>query len=212
MQRLKIGENSMFRSSKKGSLALVFILMAFLAVGGIVVIKTQHHVPNQPSGTPTTSNRLSINPTNGRGGLQKQEITLSPTATPMPNKNSTGLLSPPPVGTSCGTVNTGFGGDYNPSVTANPPDAETCLQQAYQQCRQATLTVINGGTDTSATHNFMLQNNQGACRITDRVSSFTLPLGQQTNTYTCAALTQQNGGLLFSGCGNEGDVFVPPPH
>ena len=120
-------------------------------------------------------------------------------------------LVSPPVGSSCGEVNM-FG-----TVVANPPQAETCFLTAFLQCQPRTLTFTSGvGLESINTHVFSLVKNGGVCTIADRFTNTTQnvapPLGgTHTATYTCSSLTQQNGGLLFSNCGAEGNVAVPPP-
>jgi hypothetical protein len=43
------------------------------------------------------------------------------------------------------------------------------------------------------------------------VQTYVVPTNHQTTrTYTCAGLQHKDGGLLITGCGNEGDVFIPP--
>lgn len=142
-------------------------------------------------------------PRNPRSSPIPSSLTVTPRPTRIPNF---------PVGSSCGEVDV-FG-----TVVANPPQAETCFLNAFQQCQPRTLTFTSGvGLESINTHVFTLVKNGGACTITDRFTNTTQnvppPLGgTHTATYTCSSLTQQNGGLLFSNCGAEGNVSVPPPH
>jgi hypothetical protein len=100
----------------------------------------------------------------------------------------------------------------------NPPRdksarlAEDCFFHAFQQCRAATLTVTISGVDAGTIHQFTLEKTGNQCRIVDSVVRYVLPRPTQVpQAATCADLIRQNNGLLFKGCGDQGDILVPAP-
>jgi hypothetical protein len=114
---------------------------------------------------------------------------------------------PPPAKRDCGSIHQGA------SVVQSDPTAESCFAQAYTSCHPATLEYTYMGVDAGATHTFtVVPQAYGRCALTDSVQSYVIPTNYHTTrTYTCAGLKQQGGGLLITGCGSEGDVFLPPP-
>lgn len=90
--------------------------------------------------------------------------------------------------------------------------AEDCFWQAFQECRAATLTVTMAGVDAGTINGFKLEKDAGGCRIVDSVTRYVIPrptpVPQSSN---CADLVRQDGGLLFKGCGDQGDILVPAP-
>ena len=113
---------------------------------------------------------------------------------------------PPPAKRDCGAIHQGAGG------IQSDPTAEQCFARAYTSCHPATLEYTFTGVDAGATHTFTVAPQAyGGCSLTDTVQSYVIPSHNTTRTYTCAGLKQQGGGLLITGCGNEGDVFIPPP-
>jgi len=94
---------------------------------------------------------------------------------------------------------------------ANAGQAETCFYQAFQHCQRASLAVNEMGVDSGTDRTFTTVAGSGAgCVISDAVSTYVIPT-QHSNTtsYTCAGLSRKDGGLLFSSCGADGDVYVP---
>lgn len=68
------------------------------------------------------------------------------------------------------------------------------------------------GVDTTETYTFTLENKNGKLVITDFVEREIVPARTlPANTYTCASLAQDQGGLLFKACGDQGDFSVPAP-
>jgi hypothetical protein len=117
-----------------------------------------------------------------------------------------GSSSGPSAKHDCGAIHQGAGGVRGEAATV------TCFWRAYSQCQPATLQYTFMGVDAGVTHTFTTQPEAfGGCALTDVAQSYVVPNHQVTHTYTCASLKQQQGGLLFVGCGAEGDVFVPPP-
>ncbi len=113
---------------------------------------------------------------------------------------------PPPAKRDCGAIHQGAGG------IQSDPTAEQCFAQAYTSCHPATLEYTFMGVDAGATHTFTVAPQAyGRCSLTDTVQSYVIPSHNTTRTYTCSGLKHQGGGLLITGCGSEGDVFIPPP-
>lgn len=106
----------------------------------------------------------------------------------------------------CGSVNT-LGGH---PTSSDAMQAEDCFFQAYLSCTPATLTAQINGVDAGTTHMFSLSGTSGACTITDVAQTRVIPrpAGPQM-TYTCAGLSENASGLVFSSCGSLGDVSVP---
>ncbi len=117
--------------------------------------------------------------------------------------------TPAAVGQDCGMIQ---------MLGPNPPRDQTALQseqcfwQAYQQCTVATLTVAMRGVDAGTIHQFTLSKSGSGCTITDTAQPYVVPHPTPAATrYTCASLKQQADGLLFTACGDEGDITVPAP-
>ncbi len=109
---------------------------------------------------------------------------------------------------NCGTV------QLRGAVTLGGTDAtraESCFYHAYQQCQRASLAVNEMGVDAGTDRTFNTQaGSNGGCAVSDAVYTYVIPTNHtNTKTYTCAGLSQKENGLLFSGCGADGDVFVP---
>ncbi len=139
--------------------------------------------------------------------------TMAPTAgtgaTPAGMPSPTSLASPVSGAQNCGQVSM-LG--PNPPRDSTALTSEQCFWQAFQQCQIATLTVTMRGVDAGTTHLFTIQKSNGACRVTDAVQSYVIPLRTPSvQTFACADLVQQNGGLLVKGCGQAGDISVPAP-
>lgn len=94
---------------------------------------------------------------------------------------------------------------------ANAGQAETCFYQAFQQCQRASLAVNEMGVDAGTDRTFSTAAGSGpGCVISDAVTTYVVPTRHNTTTtYTCAGLSRKDGGLLFSSCGADGDVYVP---
>jgi hypothetical protein len=97
---------------------------------------------------------------------------------------------------------------------SDPLEAQQCFWQAYLQCHAATLVFTFFALDEgTTTHAITVQRTNGQCALTDAVQSHTggPVLGTEiVTTYTCSGLTQQTRGLLLTGCGREGNVYLPP--
>ena len=89
--------------------------------------------------------------------------------------------------------------------------AENCFWQAFQHCRSATLVFITTSVDTALIRTFTIHNNQGACSISDARQLRVVPNqpSSAATTFTCTGLVQQQQGLRFSACGQDGDIVVP---
>lgn len=124
--------------------------------------------------------------------------------------SSTGAGQTPTAPQQCGSVQITEGLQ---KVSSNATQAENCFWQAYQQCQTATLMVTMMGIDAGTTRTFALSPNGNACKVQDTVQYYVVPKGNSpAKTYTCAGLTQPRlGGLLFTACGADGNVTVPPP-
>jgi hypothetical protein len=94
---------------------------------------------------------------------------------------------------------------------ASAGQAETCFYQAFQQCQRASLAVNEMGVDAGTDRVFSTASGSGSdCIISDMVTTYVVPTQHNTTkTYTCASLSRKDGGLLFSSCGADGDVYVP---
>ena len=108
----------------------------------------------------------------------------------------------------CGTVQ-GLGRLEAPVGVTSGEQAENCFWQAFQHCQPATLVFITSSPGMAMTRTFTISNNNGTCSIADaRQQRIASNPPSPAGTYTCAGLTQQSGGLLFSACGQDGDVVV----
>jgi hypothetical protein len=106
----------------------------------------------------------------------------------------------------CGTVNT-----RGPQVT-NGAGVEDCFYQGYTQCQAVSMTYTQMGVDAGATRTFATKSQGNACVVTDTVQTYVIPTNSNHSaTYTCSGVKQQDGGLLFTACGQDGDVAVPGP-
>jgi hypothetical protein len=133
------------------------------------------------------------------GGLAACTPTSSPASAPTPT-------APPQ---QCGSVSIGAGQQI---VTDNAGQAENCFWQAFKHCQPATLTVTMIGVDSGIIRTFTIKPTGSTCTIIDQAQTFQAPNHKgPLQTYTCAGLVQQQGGLLFQSCGADGNVAVPPP-
>ncbi|GEM_PF-5052363 len=133
----------------------------------------------------------------------------------LPQTDLTDAFTPengPPVAvTSCGHVQIG---GPNKAVLNGPAvaQAESCFQQAFQQCAPATLSVTWMSIDTGVIRTFAVAPSGDHCSVTDLMQPyFVPPHPAQTATFTCASVAQKPGGLLISGCGADGDLLLPAP-
>ncbi len=118
------------------------------------------------------------------------------------------VAAPGPI-QDCGTIQMR---GPNPPAGESARQAENCFWSAYQQSQNARLVVTITGVDTVETHTLALDHKGGQASITDTVQHQIVPARPlPAQTYTCASLTQKQGGLLFQSCGDEGDFFVPAP-
>ncbi len=100
----------------------------------------------------------------------------------------------------------------NPPVDPSARQAEDCFWYAYQTRHDAGLVVGINGVDTVETHTLSVGFTNGKPSIIDTVQNQVIPARQlQPQTFMCSGLAQQQGGLLFQSCGDEGDFLVPAP-
>ena len=108
----------------------------------------------------------------------------------------------------CGSVETSPNGLITSATQAKL--AESCFWQAYQQCHAATLNFTKHSLDTGAIYAFTIVNTNGQCSISNATQTYIAPHPPKSGkTYTCTGLTQQADGLLFTSCGEVGDIVVP---
>lgn len=108
----------------------------------------------------------------------------------------------------CGIVQ-GPGRLEVPVGVTSGEQAENCFWQAFQHCRPATLVFITSSPGMALIRTFTVHNNNGSCSVSDAMQQrIASNPPSPAETYTCAGLTQQPGGLLFSSCGQDGDVVV----
>lgn len=91
--------------------------------------------------------------------------------------------------------------------------AEDCFAIAYYRCQATSLTVRQPEIDTILTQTFVVEPSLAfvrPCGLAD-VWSNSVDAGRirRSGTESCRGLTQQPDGLLFQGCGQLGDIFVP---
>ncbi len=119
------------------------------------------------------------------------------------------VTHPPLKVQKCGVVQS-LGSLEVPPGDTRAERVETCLWQAFQHCRPATLVFINNSPGTALIRTFTIFSNNGACSISDaRQQRSASNPPSVAETYTCTGLVQKPGGLLFTACGKDGDVFVP---
>ena len=116
------------------------------------------------------------------------------------------------VGQQCGMLD--FPRTPVPPVPRDYVPAEDCFAIAYYRCQAATLTARQSGIDTILTQTFVVEPALAfvlPCGLAD-VWSSSVDAGRirRSGTESCQGLTQQpDGGLLFQGCGQLGDIVVP---
>ncbi len=87
---------------------------------------------------------------------------------------------------------------------------EECFWRAYQTCTPATLLYSAAGRFYFM-RTFTIQPSGSACKINDSSrQAGTTPNTKILTTIACAGLAQRDDGLLISGCGSDGTIFVPP--
>ena len=107
----------------------------------------------------------------------------------------------------CGTVSlNGPTAPHDPGAAS----AESCLLDAYQACRYASLTVVSQTMDSRTTTVFSVGSSVGCGVMASNTTQFP-PAAPRNSAFTCAAMSRRDGGLLFSDCGNTGDIVVPGP-
>jgi hypothetical protein len=100
----------------------------------------------------------------------------------------------------------------NPPQDTSALEVEQCFWQSYQECSIATITVTMRGIDSGSIHTFTLQKNDNNCRVVDTLQTYAVIAPRpNTDVLDCMGLEQRDGGLLFLSCGNQGDIFIPPP-
>ncbi len=161
---------------------------------------------------PTETPTFTLSPTS----------VLAPTAEPAVIPSITpGAVSPTAAPTTIATATLASGSldcgqvmmlGPNPPRDATALQSEQCFWQAFQQCRAAVLSVVIRGVDAGTTHRFTIQKAGSACGLNDTVQTSVIPLRTPAvQSLTCANFTQKDGGLLFTACGDRGDIFVPAP-
>jgi hypothetical protein len=127
------------------------------------------------------------------------------------SSGTTGAGQTPPPPQQCGSIHLTQG--LPNSVDPNAGQVENCFWQAYQHCQAATFDATFMGVDGGAIRTFTTSPNGTTCTVQDTVQFYAVPQGKKpSHTYTCTGLAQpQEGGLLFTGCGADGDVMVPAP-
>jgi hypothetical protein len=124
-----------------------------------------------------------------------------------PGSNTAGAPTPTAAPERCGSVTVGPGSRAT-NDTAN--QAENCFWQAFSTCKPASLVVTWMGIDSGVVRTFSIRPSGSSCAITDQAQTYLVPDHKgPLQTYTCAGLAQQQGGLLFQSCGNDGDLLVP---
>ncbi len=123
--------------------------------------------------------------------------------------NTPPASTPVIVGDYCGTVSTSPNGVVNsPSQAA----IEQCFAAAFATCRSATLIFHLTGTDTADVHTLTTQASGQACAVHDAYQHEIIPQPPAApQTYQCTGLKQYTDGLLLTGCGGEGSVWVGNP-
>jgi len=107
---------------------------------------------------------------------------------------------------NCGTVASG------PTAVqpSDPSSVENCFYDGFTRCAAVTMTYSQMGVDAGVTRTFKAQPKGGGCGVSDTVHNYVIPTKtDHTATYDCASVARKGGGLLFSACGQDGDVLVP---
>jgi hypothetical protein len=118
--------------------------------------------------------------------------------------------SPTPIqsGRNCGTVSVIA---QDPPTDRSALSVEQCFQTAYRACQAGTtLTLETRGTDLLNKSTFTLTGGS-PCGISGVTETTIVPSRHSTVSYSCERLSEKNGGLLLTGCGRAGDIFIPPP-
>ena len=153
---------------------------------------------SNPGSSPSTQPQAQVTQLSTQVKHASVQVTRSPTQ-----------VTPPQTQVQkCGIVQ-GLGRLEVPVGVSSGEQAENCFWRAFQHCHPATLVFITSSPGMALIRTFTIHNNNGSCSILDAIqqhiaSNPPSPAG----TYTCAGLTQQSGGLLFSACGQDGDVVV----
>ncbi|SRR5260221_8463005 len=97
----------------------------------------------------------------------------------------------------------------------DPQAATTCFMQAYAHCHAATLVKSFTGTDTRETYTFAIEpvffaGGGHACSIQLNEALGVIFANRRSNNdwVTCAGADLRPDGLLFSGCGQFGNILV----
>lgn len=108
----------------------------------------------------------------------------------------------------CGTVATFPNGHIQDGAAAQK--ANTCFWNAFQQCQLASITYNVSGVDTITSRTFTVEPQDSTCAITDTVQHQIVPNPpRNSNTYTCSTVTNEQGALRFTSCGEDGDITLP---
>ncbi len=195
-------------------------MLRFVSVVVVLLLLVTACSPVSPAAQPTqipptpTPITVSITPSPTPSSIPTNiQPSPVPTNTPENRLVSTATSIPPqstPVvqGEDCGKIQM-LG--PNPPTDPSALQSENCFWQAFQECRGATLTVIQQRVDSGTSSIFTIQKID-QCTISDTEQTYFVPRPpQNAKTYTCAGLSRKEGGLLFQSCGTAGDIFVPPP-
>jgi hypothetical protein len=112
------------------------------------------------------------------------------------------------IGGACGSVSIG---QLNPTSKQDAWTAQTCFAKAFSTCDNASLLVSYGSVDTGVRRTFttLRSDFDNSCQVVDIVEHYRVPNYSKSDTYLCAALSQTADGLVFTKCGDDGDVMVP---
>ena len=109
-------------------------------------------------------------------------------------------------------------GDLYSSIGPRPSSAGSnskavqaiqCFVQAHQQCKAASLSYTEHGTDTGDTETYYTANGFGRCGLSGTSSGFVDVMQRPTTNFSCSSIVQQSDGLHFLSCGQYGELIVP---
>src|SRR5436190_3856344 len=94
---------------------------------------------------------------------------------------------------NCGAVSV-----LGPNPPSDPASlqAERCFLAAYAACQPSTLTLASHGLDVTSTTTFTIQSGS-PCGVAGTTETVFVPGRRHTSSFTCARITERDGGLLF---------------
>src|SRR5579872_3867998 len=112
---------------------------------------------------------------------------------------------PADAGDRCGAVELG-----SPPTASDEAQARyTCFATAAQVCDAVSLTVSAHTADSIVTRTFLTEQGDRGCNIAETVER-----AQNGKTTTdsnlCTGARREKDGIVFTGCGHDGDVVIPP--